>query len=234
MSRTATLRAMWDGRTGSWHEHVNTSPHFDRVRDETIAAAALTADDRVVDLGAGTGFLTLTVATDVDRVLAIDLSQRMLDVLADRARDLDLDNVTTLTADLSTVTLEPASVDAIVSSYALHHLHDADKIAVLERARTWLAPGGRIVIADMMFGRGRTADDRRIIRQKVVALLKKGPGGAWRVAKNLVRFGLRRGSELPASSEFWVRALEGAGFLDVRYRSIVAEAGLVSARVPST
>jgi ubiquinone/menaquinone biosynthesis C-methylase UbiE len=226
------LRAMWDGRTGSWHEHVNTSPHFERIRDEAVAAARLTPTDRVVDLGAGTGFLALAVATDVDRVVAVDLSERMLDVLADRARDLELDNVTTMASDLTTVALESASVDVVMSSYALHHLRDADKVELVARARTWLAPGGRVVIADMMFGRGRSAEDRRIIRQKITALLKKGPGGVWRVAKNLVRFGVRRGSELPASPDFWVRALERAGFVDVRYRSIVAEAGLVTARVP--
>ena len=233
MSRTATLRAMWDARTGSWHEHVNASPQFERIRDEAVASARLTPTDRVVDLGAGTGFLALAVATDVERVLAVDLSDRMLDLLAARAADLELDNVATSSVDLRSVTLEPASVDVVISNYALHHLRDADKVELLARARTWLAPGGRIVIADMMFGRGRTAGDRRIIRQKVVALLKKGPGGAWRVAKNVVRFGLRRGSELPASPDFWVQALTGAGFVDVRYRSIVAEAGLVSGRVPT-
>jgi hypothetical protein len=105
-------------------------------------------------------------------------------------------------------------------------------VALVERARTWLTPGGRLVIADMMFGRGRTPRDRAIIRQKVRALVGKGPGGTWRIVKNLVRFELRRGTELPAAPGSWVKALERAGFTSVEYRAIVAEAGLVVGVVP--
>ncbi len=38
--------------------------------------------------------------------------------------------------------LPPASVDLVVSSYALHHLADADKQALVARAARWLRPGG--------------------------------------------------------------------------------------------
>lgn len=232
MSRASSLRTMWDGRTDTWHEHVNASPGFERVRDELVAAAAVRPDERVIDLGAGTGFVALAVAPSAAEVVGVDLSVRMLDVLRERARQSDLKNVSTTAADLAEVDFPRGSANVVVSNYALHHLEDADKRAVVERARSWLVPGGRIVIADMMFGRGKTVEDRRIIRQKVVSLLKKGPGGAWRVGKNAVRFGLRRGTELPASPEFWVRTLTAAGFVDVAYRPIVAEAGLVTGRVP--
>ena len=91
-----------------------------------------------------------------------------------------------------TFELRPASTDLVVSSYALHHLADADKRALVARSAQWLRPGGRLVIGDMMFGRGASPRDRDILRQKVVALAAKGPGGWWRIAKNLARYGLRR------------------------------------------
>lgn len=229
MSRTTRLRAMWDQRTGGWHEHVQNSPAFDSVRAAVLEAALPAATDRVVDLGAGTGFLALALAANVNEVVAVDLSQNMLDALAKEAADTGVGNVTCETADLATLDFAPNSIDLIVSCYALHHLDDRAKAALLVRARQWLRPGGRIVIADMMFGRGGSAQDRRILRQKVVALLRKGPAGAWRVVKNLVRFGLRIGSERPAAPSFWTGSLRAAGFTDVQYRPIVAEAGLVSA-----
>jgi len=79
-----------------------------------------------------------------------------------------------------------------------------------------------------MFGRGASQRDRDILRQKVVALAAKGPGGWWRIAKNLVRYGLGVGQEHPATPEFWQAALRDAGFADVGFHPVVAEAGIVS------
>lgn len=231
MPRSTTLRRAWNDRTSSWHSHVQTTPAFDRVREELLAEAGAWRDAVAVDLGAGTGFVTIPLAAAAGEVIAVDLAEAMLDRLEHDARLSGVTNVRTVCADLATVDLAEGSVDIVVSSYALHHLVDADKRALLVRCHRWLRPGGKIVIADMMFGRGGTAQDRRIIRAKVAALLRKGPKGAWRVVKNLVRFGVRRGTELPASPTFWVDALSRAGFGAVEYRPIVQEAGLVYGRV---
>jgi len=114
-----------------------------------------------------------------------------------------------------------------VSSYALHHLSNRDKRVLVARAARWLRPGGRLVIADMMFGRGATQRDRGILFQKVTALAAKGPGGWWRIAKNLIRYGLGVGHEHPASPEFWQSALREAGFAEVVFQPVAAEAGVV-------
>jgi ubiquinone/menaquinone biosynthesis C-methylase UbiE len=190
------------------------------------------AEDEAVDLGAGTGFVTIPLAERVRSVIAVDLVRDMLEVARQEAAARGLTNVTTLTQDLSRTELELKSADLVVSSYALHHLTDEDKIALVERARSWLRPSGRLVIADMMFGRGSSAQDRRIILDKVRRLARKGPGGLWRIVKNAVRFGLRRGSDLPVPPDFWTKALSNAGFVDVTYTSVVSEAGIVSGRVP--
>jgi ubiquinone/menaquinone biosynthesis C-methylase UbiE len=230
--RAGVLREAWDTRVGGWHRHVYDSSSFELVRAAVLAHADPHLDQRVVDLGAGTGFLTFALAPFVADVLAVDISPAMLAVLAVRAEDEGLGTVRCFAADLAALELPAASVDLVVSNYALHHLVDGDKVALVERVRTWLTPGGRLVIADMMFGRGRTPQDRAIIRQKVRALVGKGPGGIWRIVKNVVRFGLRRGTELPSSPGFWVKALEHAGFTSVEYRAIVAEAGLVVGVAP--
>ena len=221
---------MWNGRVDSWHEHVNDSEAFDEIRRSVVLAARVTEADRVVDLGAGTGFVTFALAPWAAHVLAVDLSNEMLGELSAAAKARSFANVEVLRSDLATLELAPRSVDLIVTSYALHHLKDSEKVALIDRAQIWLRAGGRIVIADMMFGRGGSSTDRAIIRQKVRALLRKGPGGAWRVAKNIVRFGLRIGTELPASPTFWCDTLRAAGFIDVTYSAIRAEAGLVTAR----
>jgi len=208
---------------------VFDSPIFDDVRTAVLDAAFLSGGERVLDLGAGSGFLSLAMAPRVREVVAVDISDAMLERLQADAQEAGLVNVEVQVADLAALECPANSVDVIVSSYALHHLTDVDKSALVARAHEWLRPGGRLVIADMMFGRGGTARDRQILREKVIVLLRMGPGGVWRIAKNLVRFGLRRGTELPASPQFWTETVSAGGFQSVHYRPIAAEAGLVSA-----
>jgi ubiquinone/menaquinone biosynthesis C-methylase UbiE len=193
-----------------------------------LAISAPTPLDDCVDLGAGTGFVALALAPLVESVLAVDISPVMAESLTERAAQAGLRNVRTEVADLQTFRLPPASVDLIVSSYALHHLRDRDKRALAAEAARWLRPGGRIVVADMMFGRGATPRDRQILRQKAAAFAVKGPAGWWRIAKNLTRYGLGVGHEHPATPQFWQTALRDAGFTDVRFEQVVAEAGIVS------
>jgi ubiquinone/menaquinone biosynthesis C-methylase UbiE len=188
--------------------------------------------DACVDLGAGTGFVALALAPLAESVLAVDISPVMAESLATRAAEAGLGNVRTAVADLRTFALPAASVDLVVSSYALHHLRDADKRALAAEAARWLRPGGRIVVADMMFGRGATQRDREILRAKTTAFAVRGPAGWWRIAKNLTRYGLGVGHEHPAAPEFWQLALRDVGFTDVRFEPIVAEAGIVSGTRP--
>ena len=222
-----TLEREWDRRVAEWHSHVTSAAAFGQVLDELIRQSGPKPTDACVDLGAGTGFVTTALAPQVSSVLAVDISAAMAASLAERAAHDGLANVSTEVCDLRDFQLGPASVDLVVSSYALHHLPDAEKQALVTRAARWLRPGGRLVVADMMFGRGGSRRDRDILRQKVIALAAKGPGGWWRIAKNLTRYGLGVGHEYPASPEFWQRALRDAGLVAVGFQPVIAEAGLV-------
>jgi ubiquinone/menaquinone biosynthesis C-methylase UbiE len=207
-----------------------TSPGFLVIREAAIAACEPRGDETVIDLGAGSGFLALALAPRVHRLLAIDIAPPMIEALSQAADALGI-SVETCIADLRHFDREPASVDLIVSNYALHHLSHRDKQALLLRAHLWLRPGGRLVVADMMFGRGRTLEDRQLLRQKLNVLARKGPGGLWRIVKAAYRYGLGMGTERPASPQFWCRAMTEAGFSDVSYQHIIAEGGLVVGHV---
>ena len=222
-----TLEKKWDRRVEKWHSHVTSTTAFAQVLDRLIRLSSPEPTDACVDLGAGTGFVTTALAPLVSSVLAVDISTAMAASLAERAARDGLRNISTQVSDLRDFQLPPASVDLAVSSYALHHLSDADKRVLVARAARWLRPGGRLVIADMMFGRGRSQRDRDILCRKVTALAAKGPGGWWRIAKNLTRYGLGVGPEQPATPEFWQSALREAGLTDGIFQPVVAEAGIV-------
>jgi ubiquinone/menaquinone biosynthesis C-methylase UbiE len=223
-----SLARIWDRRAASWHTHVTSASGFDQVLARLLAIAGPGPAGACVDLGAGTGFVALALAPLAGSVVAVDISPVMAGSLAGRAAQAGLSNVRTEVADLRAFQMPAASVDLVVSSYALHHLRDQDKRALAAEAARWLRPGGRIVVADMMFGRGATRRDREILRAKAMAFAARGPAGWWRITKNLTRYGLGIGHEHPATPQFWQHALLDAGLTDVRFEPVIAEAGIIS------
>ena len=79
----------------------------------------------------------------------------------------------------------------------------------------------------MMFGRGLTRRDRRVLRSKVWTLARRGPASWSRLARNVIRFGLGLGHDRPVTPGFWARTLEAAGFERVVSEDVVAEAAIV-------
>ncbi|HEY8801349.1 MAG TPA: methyltransferase domain-containing protein, partial [Candidatus Limnocylindrales bacterium] len=51
-------------------------------------------------------------------------------------------SATFVQADVTTLALPPASVDAVVAFYSLTHVPRAEHAALFERIRSWLRPGG--------------------------------------------------------------------------------------------
>lgn len=224
-------RRVWSRRVDSWHNHGSTN--LTKVTAAVLAASAARPGARVVDLGCGTGQISIPLAVQGCEVLAVDISPAMIEQLQAEVQRRSLSQVECLAVEIEKLALPPQSVDLVVSSYALHHLRDTDKERLVAAAFGWLRPGGDLVIADMMFGRGRSGQDRAIIRAKVVALAKKGPGGIWRIVKNAGRY-LLRVQERPVPMDTWVMMLRRTGFTGVSASTIVAEAGLVIGHHPES
>ena len=213
----------------AWEHHGAAG--LERVIDAVVAAAAPTEGIRVVDLGCGNGQLTLPLARSGARVMAVDISPRMIESLERNAAQEGL-QIETAAVPAQELKVEPASVDLVVSNYAMHHLYDGEKRAVLAAAVTWLKPGGRLVLGDMMFGRGASKQDREIIGSKLRVMLRRGPAGWWRITKNVVRFTFRM-RERPLPLETWVQMFRTAGLQDVQGTRVVSEAAVVVGKKPA-
>ena len=220
----------WDERVEAWQE-VAASPAFLAIRDRVVELAEPRPDDRVVDLGAGTGLLALALAPRVRDLVAVDISEPMLDRLDDAASADGVHNVTPLVADLRRLPLEDECATLVVSNYAFHHLDGSGKELALAEARRVLQPGGRLVICDMMFSLSLEPRDRRLVWEKVVALLKRGPAGIVRILRNAFRLLMGRW-EQPSTPERWKEMLAARGFVDVRIELLEHEAAVAVARRP--
>lgn len=225
---TTTLRN-WDNHV-SQAEEIARGSGFRTLRDQILALAEPGPSDQLVDVGAGTGLLTLAVADRVNRVWALDIAPSMCDYLRTKTASAGLENVEVGVASADSLPLVDASVDVVVSNYCLHHLDDDRKHQALAEVYRVLRPGGRIVIGDMMFAlRPGNARDRRVVLSKIRAMIRKGPAGVARLTKNGVRLISRRW-EHPSPASWWEQALVRAGFSDVLVHELEHEGGIAYGR----
>jgi ubiquinone/menaquinone biosynthesis C-methylase UbiE len=104
----------------------------------------LHGDERVLDVGAGTGAFSYAVAPNVGEVVAVEQDEE----LAARARADAPSNVQILTGDGEHLTLEPFSFDLAGCLRVLHHTRRPE-LMVAELVRM-TRPGGTILVADQL------------------------------------------------------------------------------------
>jgi SAM-dependent methyltransferase len=146
-SNTEQLRA-WDGDEGAyWAAHAD---HFDQsalpYHGRLLASAAISATERVLDVGCGTGQTTVLAAraaTD-GSALGVDLSSQMLAYARRRAADEGIDNASFEQADAQIHPFETASFDVAISNTGATFF--GDLVAGLTNIGEALRPGGRLVL----------------------------------------------------------------------------------------
>lgn len=187
----------------------------------------------VVDVGSGTGLLSLALAERTGHVWAIDSSPAMNEYLRVKAASAGLHNVETVLASAVSLPLVDGVADIVVSNYCFHELRDGHKQQALAEAMRVLKPGGRVVIGDMMFAfNPLSSRDRDVITLKMRELARRGLPGLWRLLKNAARLASRRW-EHPANAGWWQGALRQAGFDHVRVDMLAHEGGIATGRAPS-
>jgi len=113
----------------------------DDAEELLFKSVAETAPSRVLEVGCGAGALSARVQRELGAdVVAIDASERMVDLTRERGVDARV-------ADVLALPFEAESFDCVAAGWVLYHVADRER-AISECARV-LRPGGRFVAATL-------------------------------------------------------------------------------------
>jgi ubiquinone/menaquinone biosynthesis C-methylase UbiE len=166
---------------------------YARDRYVHVAGEAGWPVDRMLEIGAGTGFFTLNLmqAGLARTAVVTDISPGMVDVAVRNGQALGLD-VTGRTADAEGLPFDDAEFDLVIGHAVLHHIPDLD-LAFREILRV-LKPGGRFVFCGEPTAKGD------VVARRLSSLTWWAAGRATRLPMLRDRYA-KTLEELAASSE---------------------------------
>ena len=137
----------FDDAAATWDDDPSHERRQLAVAQAIKEAVDLSPRMSAVDLGGGTGRLSILLADLVGSVVVTDPSAGMVQVARERIKAAGLsDRLRAVQADLTTDRLDGA-YDVVWSSMALHHVQNLD--GLLQSVAGLLVHGGRLLIADL-------------------------------------------------------------------------------------
>ncbi len=118
------------------------------VEKKLIDCLGSTQPGLFLDLGTGTGRILEIFSPHIEKGIGIDLSREMLLVARSNLDSTGTANCTVRQGDISQLSIEDESVDAVAIHQVLHYLENPRK--VIEEAARVLKPGGQLIIVDFL------------------------------------------------------------------------------------
>ncbi len=160
MAATWNSTDKFNREASQWDENPQRRAVALCVAKAIIAATNPNKIMRALEVGCGTGLVSMEIAPLLKSLLAVDTSREMLAVLQEKIRISGMANIETSCTNLSESTetaLKAKKFELIYSSMTLHHIDDT--AGFLKRLSDLLCPGGIVALADLDVEDGLFHDD---------------------------------------------------------------------------
>lgn len=198
-----------------------------RLLDLAVKMAKVNDGDRVLDIGCGTGLLSLKFLDAADcRVTAIDSSPEMLKLFEEKIGKFGLgEKIGLRQVSAEEMDFGPAAFDIIAATVSLHHVEE--KAPVIRKIHDSLADGGRFVLGDIdMDTTGPLEDIPRLLgildylRDELVLAMEAGGVQAFERMYDNGRKHILNDGEYCISFRQWKKVCRDAGFRKVKVRPV--------------
>ncbi len=105
----------------------------------------LNIQDRLLDLCAGNGLISIPYSEKCKHITAVDISKTLIN----RINSFGRQNVTTITNDVRKIIFKNRSFSKVIIYFALQHFDEKDTIRLFEKIFNWLEYEGLLFIGDI-------------------------------------------------------------------------------------
>jgi ubiquinone/menaquinone biosynthesis C-methylase UbiE len=149
----AVIRSQMERMVGSYDSYMKVVTLWREraLREETLDLARLAPGESYLEVGCGTGTLTIAARQRVGpagRAAGIDIIPGMIDRCRDKAARAGLD-VSFQVGSIDAIPFPAREFDAVVGSFMIFHMSEPVRRKGIEEVHRVLKPGGRLLLLDM-------------------------------------------------------------------------------------
>ena len=144
-TRQRKERSIWNRQATSYD--ARTLGIYKQAYELSVekACAVISSGDHVVEIGCGTGIVTLGVAACAERVIGTDISPEMIAVAREKAEERGVENVEFRISDGYALPYDDGFFDGVLLFNTLHVVKEPE--ALLREAHRLLQPSGYLISA---------------------------------------------------------------------------------------
>ena len=209
MSMASDAR-FWDRSSKSYaRSRISDQAGYERTLERT--SALLKPDDRVLELGCGTGTTALRLASAVESYLAADISAGMIAIAEEKLAANPITGLVFRAATAEALGSETARFDAVLGFNYLHLVRDL--AGTLGSVHALLAPGGLLITKTPCLG-----DMNRLIRfaLPLMQMVGKAPYAGVFSARELASLITAAGFEILSTERHASKAKDSRPFIVAR------------------
>jgi len=191
--------------------------------DLVVKASGIQRNDQILDIGCGTGLLSLKFLDKTDcTITAIDSSPQMLRIFQEKIEKFNLtEKIHCIQESAEDMDFKPDRFDIIAATVALHHVKC--KEPVIQNVYNSLKGGGRFVIGEIdMDTTGRLDDPKRLLRilnyltEELALAMKEGGIQAFERMYDNGKKHILNDGEYCIGFSHWAKLCRNAGFKNVK------------------
>jgi len=222
MSNTNGVTTHWNEVASNYDNLMATDRAYQAQLDNIISELSGTPN-RILDLGCGTGAIMgkLVKKYPNAQIVGLDPAIEMLNVI--KGKFAGNEKIDYVSGSAHQLEFEDNSFDYIVTNWALHHLIHDDKVKCAQEVYRVLKPGGKFINGDQfaeVMGEIKSPDRAGhildLLSRKAKYYLEEVSFERMLLQVKLMPKFLTEDGECLATPEFWVDAMQNAGFVNTK------------------